>query len=265
MTDRIGEMFAKQKKAGKKALITFVTAGDPDIATTKRLVLGMEKAGADLVELGVPFSDPVAEGPVIQEADIRALSQGLKIDGVLDEVVEIRKDSQIPLVFLMYINCIFNYGTAKFFKRCRETGIDGVIIPDLPYEEKGEVSGPAAENGVKIISMVAPTSHERIKKIASQAEGFLYCVSSLGVTGMRQSFKTDFKAFFSLINQYTDVPTALGFGISTPEQAHELKQYPDGIIVGSAVVRQVAAAKTPDEAVRNVSALTASLRGGLDG
>lgn len=264
MTDRIGAMFAKQKAAGKKALITFVTAGDPDIAATERLVLAMERAGADLVELGVPFSDPVAEGPVIQEANIRALSKGLRIDGIFDAVAHLRQQTQVPIVFLMYINSIFNYGPAHFFTRCAETGVDGVIIPDLPYEEKGEVSEPAAKNGVKLISLVAPTSHERIKKIASQAEGFLYCVSSLGVTGTRSSFATDFDAFFSLINHYTAAPTALGFGISTPEQARKLKQYADGIIVGSAIVRLVGASKTADEAVGKVSAFTASLREGLD-
>lgn len=264
MTDRIGEMFARQKQAGKKALITFVTAGDPDIATTEKLVLAMEQSGADLVELGVPFSDPVAEGPVIQAANIRALSNGLKIDGVFGAVERLREKTQIPLVFLMYINSIFNYGKDKFFQRCRETGVDGVIIPDLPYEEKDEVSAQAAENGVKPISLVAPTSHERIQKIAEQAEGFLYCVSSLGVTGTRSSFKTDFEAFFSLINQHTAAPTALGFGISSPEQARELKQYADGIIVGSAIVRLVGAAATPEEAVQHVADFTASLRKGLD-
>lgn len=265
MTDRIGEMFAKQKQAGKKALITFVTAGDPDIATTEKLVLAMEQAGADLVELGVPFSDPVAEGPVIQAANIRALANGLKIDGVFNAVARLREKTQVPLVFLMYINSIFNYGKENFFKRCRETGVDGVIIPDLPYEEKDEVSAPAAQNGIKLISLVAPTSHERIQKIAEQAEGFLYCVSSLGVTGTRSSFHTDFELFFSLINRYTAAPTALGFGISSPEQARELRQYADGIIVGSAIVRLVGAAATPEDAVKSVADFTVSLRAGLDG
>lgn len=265
MTDRIGAMFTKKKQAGQKALITFVTAGDPDIRTTEHLVLAMEKAGADMVELGVPFSDPVAEGPVIQAANIRALALGLRIDGIFGAVAHLRQKTQMPLVFLMYINSIFNYGVERFFARCAETGVDGVIIPDLPYEEKGEVAAPAAQNGVKLISMVAPTSHERIRKIAAQAEGFLYCVSSLGVTGTRSAFSTDFKSFFSLINQYTAVPTALGFGISTPEQACELKQYADGLIVGSAVVRQVGAAATPNEAVDKVSAFTSSLRAGIDG
>lgn len=264
MTDRIGEMFAKQKQAGKKALITFVTAGDPDIAATEKLVLAMEQAGADLVELGVPFSDPVAEGPVIQGANIRALSNGLKIDGVFGAVEHLRGKTQVPLVFLMYINSIFNYGKEKFFQRCRETGVDGVIIPDLPFEEKGEVSKQAADNGIKLISLVAPTSHDRIRKIAEQAEGFLYCVSSLGVTGTRSSFQTDFEAFFSQINHYTTVPTALGFGISSAEQAHKLKQYADGIIVGSAIVRLVGAAASPEEAVQKVADFTASLRRGLD-
>ncbi len=264
MTDHIGEMFAKNKQANRKALITFVTAGDPDIKTTEKLVLAMEQSGADLVELGVPFSDPVAEGPVIQAANIRALSNGLKIDGIFDAVEQVRQKTQVPLVFLMYINSIFNYGKDRFFKRCREAGVDGVIIPDLPYEEKDEVATQAKENGIKLISLVAPTSHARIKKIAAQAEGFLYCVSSLGVTGTRSNFQTDFSAFFSLIDQYTAAPTALGFGISTPEQAHELKKYADAIIVGSAIVRLVGAAHSADEAVKKVGTFTASLRAGLD-
>jgi tryptophan synthase alpha chain len=264
MTDRIKTMFDRKKAAGKKALITFMTAGDPNIGATARMVLAMEAAGADLVELGIPFSDPVAEGPVIQQANIRALSKGLRTDGIFDAVAELRTKTQIPLVFLLYINCIFKYGTEHFFKRCAETGVDGVIVPDLPFEEKGEITAEAAFYGIKIISLVAPTSHGRIEMIASAAEGFLYCVSSLGVTGTRNSFETDFEEFFSAINRSTAVPTALGFGISTPEQAGALKKYADGIIVGSAIVRLIAKAKSINDAVETVSAFVWSLRQALD-
>lgn len=262
--DRIAAMFEAKKRAGRKALITFVTAGDPTPGATLRLVPAMEQAGADLIELGIPFSDPVAEGPVIQAADLRALKNGLRIDGVFDMVRTLRETTQVPLVFLMYINCVFNYGPDAFFRKCAETGVDGVIIPDLPFEEKDEAAPFAARHGVKLISLVAPTSEDRTARIASAAEGFLYCVSSLGVTGERSSFTTDFDAFFAPINRSAKVPTALGFGISTPEQVKSLKKYADGVIVGSAVVRLVGAAKNEDEAVRDVSGFVKTLRGALD-
>lgn len=264
MTDRIACMFEKQKKQGKKALITFITAGDPDIDTTKRLAAAMEAAGANLIELGVPFSDPVAEGPVIQEADLRALSHGLRTDTIFDAVASLRQNTQIPIVFMMYINCIFTYGKDKFFRRCSECGVDGVIVPDLPFEEKDEVTGDAAKYGVNVISLVAPTSHERVGMIAKEAEGFLYCVSSEGVTGTRKNFDTDFEAYFDTINKYAKVPTAIGFGISTPKQAKSLQKYADGIIVGSAIVRLVGGAKSPDGAVCAVSDFVGSLRRAMD-
>lgn len=264
MTDRISEMFAALKKQNKKALIPFITSGDPDIETTKRLVLAMEKAGANLVELGIPFSDPVAEGPIIQAADLRALSKGLRIDTIFDAVTEMRKQTGIPLVFMMYINCIYTYGKEKFFHRCSESGIDGVIVPDLPFEEKEEVAEDAARFNVKVISLVAPTSHERVKMIAESAEGFLYCVSSRGVTGVRSSFDTDFEEYFGIINKYAKVPTVLGFGISSPEQAKALQKYADGVIVGSAIVKRIGAAKNSDEAVETVSAFVSSLRRAMD-
>jgi tryptophan synthase alpha chain len=264
MTDIIAQMFEKQKALGKKALITFVTAGDPDIETTKDLVLALEAAGANLVELGVPFSDPVAEGPVIQAADLRALSKGLRIDHIFDAVKELRQKTQIPLVFMMYINCIYTYGKQKFFSRCCECGINGVIVPDLPFDEKEEIADDAAGFGIKVISLVAPTSNDRVKMIASEAEGFLYCVSSPGVTGVRSNFNTDFDEYFGIINEYAKVPTALGFGISTPKQAKELQKYADGIIVGSAIVKLIGAAKSPDDAVCDVSNFVGSLRSAMD-
>lgn len=264
MTDRIKQMFEKRKAQGKKALITFVTAGDPDIECTERLVLEMVNAGADLIELGIPFSDPIAEGPVIQRANVRALSKGIRIDKIFNMVAGVRIRTAAPIVFLMYINSILSYSPDKFFRRCCEAGVDGVIIPDLPYEERGEIADSAGLYGIKMISLVAPTSHGRIKKIASSAEGFLYCVSSLGVTGMRNTFHTDFEEFFGQINKYTAAPTALGFGISTPEQAAELKQYADGIIVGSAIVKLIESSDGGAGMEKKVAGFVASLRNALD-
>lgn len=224
---------------GEKALITFVTAGDPDLETTKKLVLNMEKNGADLIEIGVPFSDPIAEGPTIQKASLRALKGGVTLVKIFDLVRELRRESDVPLLLMMYVNTIFRFGTERFFSLCRETGIDGVIVPDLPYEEKDELSSFAKKYGVKQISLVAPTSHDRIAEIAANAEGFLYCVSSTGVTGVRTEFKTDFDEFFGEIKKSAKIPCCVGFGISSPEQAKKMSSYCDGVIVGSGVVRIV--------------------------
>lgn len=258
--NRVDKKFEELKKSGKKALITFISSGDPSLEMTKRLVLEMEKNGADLVELGVPFSDPIAEGPVIQRANIRALGGGVNLEKIFNTVEELRHDTQIPLVFLMYFNSILSYGTEKFFARCKSAGVDGVIIPDLPLEESGEISEYTEKYGVYQISMVAPTSGEdRIKKICARAKGFLYCVSSLGVTGTRQEFKTDFGSFFDVIDKYAVIPKCIGFGISSPEHISKLKDYCDGLIVGSAVVKQIESADTDEERLRAVGAFTKSL------
>ncbi len=224
----------------KKAFIPFITGGDPDLETTRELILAMQDAGADLIEIGVPFSDPIAEGPVIQEADDRALSGGCTTDRLFDMVASLKGEMKIPLVFMTYINPVFSYGTGKFLERCRASGICGIIIPDVPFEEKDEIAGACREYGIELISMIAPTSKERIKAIASQAEGFLYCVSSLGVTGVRQEITTDIGAMVSLAREVTDIPCAVGFGISTPEQAYQMAKVSDGAIVGSAIVRIIA-------------------------
>jgi tryptophan synthase alpha chain len=261
---RIEDKFSELRKTGRKALITFITAGDPDIATTVRLVRKMEEKGADIIELGIPYSDPIAEGPVIQAANERALSRGLKIKDVMAAVEEMRETVKAPLLYLLYYNSILKYGPDRFFRECSEVGIDGLIIPDLPFEEKGELEGCSLKYGIVLITLVSPVSNERIERIARNAQGFLYCVSSLGVTGVRQNFDTDFNEFFSMINRATDIPKALGFGISTPEHILALKGYCDGLIVGSAMVRKVEAAKTPDEAVENVGRYTAELRKAMD-
>lgn len=264
MSNRIDAMFRRNEAARRKALITFATAGDPDIETTARLVLAMEKAGADLVELGVPYSDPIAEGPVIQAANVRALKNDVRMDTLFAMVERLREDTQTPLVFLIYLNCILQYGKLEFFKRCAKVGVDGVIVPDLPYEESPEIVYEAREYGVRLIRLVAPTSADRIAMIAKEAEGFLYCVSSLGVTGTREEFKTDFAKYFEAINRSRRTPTALGFGISTPEQVRELKGYADAVIVASAIVRRMAAAASADDAVHAVTEFVKELRAALD-
>ncbi len=220
-----------------KAFIPFVTAGDPNLEVTKEIILAMEKAGADLVEIGIPFSDPVAEGVVIQAADERALKAGTTTDKIFDMVAEVRKKSNIPLAFMTYINPVYVYGVDKFCKKAAELGVDALIIPDVPYEEKKEVAPFCYKYGIDLISLIAPTSHDRIKTIAKEAQGFVYCVSSMGVTGVRQKITTNLGEMTSLVREVTNVPAAIGFGISTPQQAQEMAQYADGVIVGSAIVK----------------------------
>ena len=205
-----------------KAFIGFLTAGDPNIEKTEEYVMKMVEGGADLVEIGIPFSDPIAEGPVIQEANIRALSAGTTIQKVFDMVKSLRTKTDVPLVFLTYLNPVFYYGYEAFLKKCQECGVDGIIIPDMPYEEKGEIVDIAKQYDVTIISMIAPTSQERIGMIASKAEGFVYVVSSMGVTGVRSEIETDLEAIVDVVKKNTNTPAAIGFGISTPQQARIL-------------------------------------------
>lgn len=224
----------------KKAFIAFLTAGDPDYETSLENFKAVIEAGADLIEVGIPFSDPIAEGPVIQEADIRALASGMTTDRVFGLVHDIRKEYDIPIVFMTYANPVYHYGADKFFKNAADAGADGIIIPDCPYEERGEFEETAAKYGIDFISMIAPTSEDRIKTIASQAKGFIYVVSSLGVTGVRSEITTDLDSIIKLIKESSDTPAAIGFGISTPEQALVMSKKADGVIVGSAMVRIVA-------------------------
>ena len=224
----------------KKAFIAFLTAGDPDYETSLQNFKAVIEAGADLIEVGIPFSDPIAEGPVIQEADIRALSSGMTTDKVFRLVKDLRKDYDLPIVFMTYANPVYHYGADKFFKNASEAGADGIIIPDCPFEERGEFEDSAAKYGMDFISMIAPTSEDRIKTIAAKARGFIYVVSSLGVTGVRSSITTDLDSIIKLIKEATDTPAAIGFGISTPEQAAAMSKKADGVIVGSAMVKIVA-------------------------
>lgn len=222
-----------------KAFIGFITAGDPDVETSKKVMIKMAQAGCDLIEVGIPFSDPIAEGPVIQNANIRALKNNVTTDDVFDMVKEVQPQVNIPMVFMTYLNVLFKYGYDRFLQKASDAGICGVIIPDMPYEEKGELQSVAKNYGIEVVSLIAPTSEERIKMIASDAEGFIYEVSSLGVTGIRSEIKTDLQSITQAVKQVTDVPIAIGFGINTPEQAKEFSQFADGIIVGSAIVKLI--------------------------
>lgn len=222
-----------------KAFIPFITAGDPNLEITERLVHGMAEAGADLIELGIPFSDPVAEGPVIQAASSRALAAGVTTDSIFAMVRRIRKTCQVPIAFMTYANPVFSYGYDRFLGNCRETGVDALIIPDLPFEEKEEILPFCRKNGVVLISMVSPASGNRILKIAREARGFIYCVSSMGVTGVRKHIGHEAEEMVKGIRKVTDIPCAIGFGISTPEQASRMAAFGDGVIVGSAIVKMV--------------------------
>ena len=220
-----------------KAFIAFITCGDPDLETTAKVVRAAAENGADLIELGIPFSDPTAEGPVIQGANLRALTGGITTDKIFAFVKELRRDVKVPMVFMTYANVVFSYGAEKFISTCREIKIDGLILPDLPLEEKEEFQPLCRQYDINLISLIAPTSENRIAMIAKEAEGFIYIVSSLGVTGTRSEIKTDLASIINVVRENTDVPCAIGFGISTPEQAKKMAEISDGAIVGSAIIK----------------------------
>ncbi|MBE5836866.1 tryptophan synthase subunit alpha [Butyrivibrio sp.] len=222
-----------------KAFIPFITCGDPDLETTKACIYEMVKAGADLIELGIPFSDPTAEGPVIQEANVRALLAGTTTDKIFDMVKEVREKVSVPMTFMTYANVVYSYGAERFISKCREVGIDGLVLPDIPYEEKGEFIDLCDKYDVDLVSLIAPTSADRISMIAKEAKGYIYLVSSLGVTGTRTEITTDLASIVKVIRDNTDVPCAIGFGISTPEQAAKMASVSDGAIVGSAIIKLI--------------------------
>lgn len=232
---KIAEAFANGK-----AFIPFITCGDPNLETTKKIVRSMAENGADLIELGIPFSDPTAEGPVIQNANLRALTNGVTTDDIFEMVRQLRQDITIPMVFMTYSNVVFSYGADKFIGTCAEIGMDGLILPDLPFEEKEEFDDICQKYGVDLISLIAPTSANRIAMIAKKAQGFIYIVSSLGVTGVRNEINTDIASLVKLVRENASVPCAVGFGISTPEQAAKMASISDGAIVGSAIVKLIA-------------------------
>lgn len=245
-----------------KAFIPFVTCGDPNLETTEQLIRAMEKSGADLIELGIPFSDPTAEGPVIQGANLRALSGGVTTDRIFEMVRRLRRDVKIPLVFMTYANVVFSYGTERFAQKAAEVGMDGVILPDVPFEEKEEFAPVFRKYGMDFISLIAPTSSDRVTKIAAEAEGFVYCVSSLGVTGVRKDITTDIGAMVKLVREANpEIPCAIGFGISTPEQAKKMAQHADGVIVGSAIVRQIG--ELGEEAEKAVSGYVSEMKAAI--
>ena len=224
----------------KKAFVAYLMAGDPDLVTSAEYILTAQKAGADLIEIGIPFSDPVAEGEVIEAAGLRALAAGTGLDGVFNMVESIKDQMHIPIVFMTYLNPVYVYGYERFFAKCADIGICGIIIPDMPFEEQDEAKEIAKKYEVDVVTLVAPTSEQRIKEIAVHAEGFIYLVSSLGVTGVRSEITTDLSSIVAEIRKSTDIPVAIGFGISTPEQAAYYSVVADGVIVGSAIVNIIA-------------------------
>lgn len=223
-----------------KAFIPFITGGDPDLETTERLLFALDEAGADIIEIGVPFSDPIAEGPVIEAADGRALKAGCTVDKLLDLASRVQGRIKAPLLFMTYYNPVFSYGVEKFTAKCTRCGLSGLIVPDLPFEEREELLGPCKDNNLELISLIAPTSDERITRIAKASSGFLYCVSSLGVTGVRRELDGSAAQMIAKVRGVSDIPCAVGFGVSTPEQARQMAAFADGVIVGSAIVKIVA-------------------------
>lgn len=220
-----------------KAFIPFITCGDPDLATTEKIIYAMAENGASLIELGIPFSDPVAEGVVIQEANMCALKNGVRVDHIFEMLDKIKQKITIPMAFMTYANLVFAYGSEKFLQNAKDVGIGGLILPDVPFEEKGEFEPICVKNDIDLISFIAPTSKDRIEMIAKEAKGFIYCVSSLGVTGVRKHISTDIKSIIKCAREVSKIPVAVGFGIESPSQAKEIAEYADGVIVGSAIVK----------------------------
>jgi tryptophan synthase alpha chain len=261
--NRIDLKFQELKKNNEKAMIAFVTAGDPNFETTAKLVYSMEEAGADIIELGVPYSDPIADGATIQKSSARALKNGATISKIMDVVKSIRVNTQIPLVYLVYYNSVFKYGIERFIKQCNEVGVDGIIIPDLPIEERKDILAIADKFEVALIPLIAPTSKERIEKIVTSGSGFIYCVSTNGVTGARSEINTDIKAYMDTVSKFTDIPKAIGFGISSAKMAKELKEYCDGIIIGSAIVKKVDETENTEEMLENVKKFISEVKEAL--
>ncbi|MDK2806637.1 MAG: tryptophan synthase alpha chain [Thermoanaerobacterium sp.] len=258
--NRIDKKFYELKQKGLKAMIPFITAGDPSLDVTVELVFKMEEGGADIIEIGIPYSDPLADGPIIQASSTRALKNGTKIDNIMDTVKKIRQKSEIPLVYLVYYNSIFKYGIERFVNEAKESGIDGLIIPDLPLEERKDIKEISEKYGIYLIPLVAPTSKERIKSICESGKGFVYCVSTKGVTGIRNSIETDIKEYMRTVSEYTNMPKAIGFGISGPDMAKRFAPYCDGIIVGSAIVKMINDSRSKEDIYDNVKKFIFSIK-----
>ena len=261
---RIGRRFEDLRKAGRTGFVAYITAGDPDLNTTHQVVLELDRRGVDVLELGVPFSDPLADGPVIQEASQRALATGATLEGVLSMVADVRAETEIPIVLFTYYNPIHRYGVERFVKRAADVGVDGVLMLDLPPEEGGDYIAQMDVHGLDTIFLVTPTTRDdRMKLIASHTRGFVYYVSRTGVTGERDSLADEIQSKVSAICQYTDMPIAVGFGISTPEHVSEIAQYADAVVVGSAIVRRVGEYQNDADLVAKVGAFVGSLIGPL--
>ena len=258
--NRIDEKFSELKGKNETALITFISAGVPDLETTKDLILKMEKSGADIVEIGIPNSRPMADGPVIVEASKRALEGGVKISKIMDMVVDLRTETEIPLVYLVYFNSVFVYGIDRFLAKCAEVGIDGILIPDLPIEERDEVLDACLENNVYFIPLVTPSSEDRIEEITKDANGFVYCVAVKGVTGERASVNENIEEYMNLVSKYTSLPKAIGFGVSSPEMAKTYKDYAEGVIVGSAIVSKILQDKPKCDILEDVGEFVRDLK-----
>lgn len=258
--NRIDKKFKTLEEKDETALITFISAGVPDLFTTKELIIEMEDKGVDIVEIGIPNSRPIADGPVIAEASRRALENGVKISKIMSMVEELREETEIPLVYLVYFNSVFAYGIDRFAAKCKEIGIDGILIPDLPIEERGEILEACQGNDVYLIPLVTPSSEDRIEEITKDANGFVYCVAVKGVTGTRSTINENIGEYMSKVSKYTDLPKAIGFGISTPEMAKSYKDFAEGVIVGSAIVKKMLEKKPEQEVIKDVGEFVYSLK-----
>lgn len=258
--NRIDKKFKDLRERDETALITFISAGVPDLDTTKDLIIDMEKKGVDIVEIGIPNSRPAADGAVIAEASRRALESGVKISKIMNMISEVREETELPLVYLVYFNSVFVYGVDRFLAKCKEIGIDGIIIPDLPNEEKGEVVEACEDNDVYLIPLVTPSSEERIEEITKNAKGFVYCVAVKGVTGARETINENIEEYMNLVSKHTELPKAIGFGVSTPEMARAYRDFAEGVIVGSAIVKMLLEDSTNEEIVRGVGEFVSSLK-----
>jgi tryptophan synthase alpha chain len=261
VTSKLDRTFAQLRQRGEKALITYVMAGDPSLQETEQLVVELEQAGADIIELGVPFSDPIADGPVIQQAAERALRSGTSLRTILTMVARLRARTQVPIVLMAYYNSIHAFGPERFCQEAAQAGIDGLIMPDMPPDEAGPLKGPAAAAGLPLIFLLAPTSTpERRTFVARQSQGFVYYVSLTGITGAKLLNLADVGKNVERIKKVTRVPVAVGFGVATPEDAAKVAAIADGVIVGSAIVKQIAAHQQKPEMVKHVAEFVRSLK-----
>lgn len=257
---RIAETFAKLRRENRKGFIPFITAGDPDLATTRNLIIELACAGATLIELGIPFSDPMADGPVIQRASERALLRKVGVPEVLRVVSDARRETDVPIILFSYFNPLLQFGIEELARGAKQVGIDGILVTDLIPEEAGELAAPMRRHDLDLVFLVAPTStDDRLKLIAERASGFIYAVSRAGVTGAREEMSAEAEKLVRRVRQFSDLPVAVGFGISKPEHLVDVWRYADAAVVGSAIVSEIEKAESPENAVRRVGAFTRQL------